>query len=121
MQYILTGFTHNSGFRTFAFEGIADDRVRTAYSVNADVTLARKHGIRVQELPLLCRAVLERRSEDDDGRAFTFTEGDMALHLSLVRDAIESQTKKAPSRRFGPAKPELVSPVQAAPEFFEPV
>jgi DNA-directed RNA polymerase specialized sigma24 family protein len=29
MQYILTRFTHDMGFRVFEFEGIGDDRVRT--------------------------------------------------------------------------------------------
>ena len=33
MQYILTGFTHDVGFRVFAFECIGEDRVRTPYSV----------------------------------------------------------------------------------------
>ena len=63
MQYILTGFTHDMGFRVFAFEGVGEDRVRTEYRVKADLALIRRYGIRVQELPLLCRAVLERHSD----------------------------------------------------------
>jgi hypothetical protein len=114
MQYILTGFTHNGGFRVFAFEGVTNGAARTAYSVNADLALARKHGIRVQELPLLCRAVLELRDENDDRRAFTFTEGAMTLHSSLVRAALESQKRKAPRRWFAAATPESASPVQPA-------
>ncbi len=114
MQYLLTGFTQDTGVRVFAFEGVAADRVRTAYSVKADLALARKHGIPMQELPLLCRAILERRSEDDDQRAFTFTEGDMTLHSNLVRAALDSQKRKAPRRRFGAATPESASAVQPA-------
>lgn len=112
MQYILTGFTHSTGFRVFAFDGVADHWVRTAYSVRADLALARKHGIRVQELPLLCRGLLEQRSEDDDKRAFTFTEGDMTLHADLVRAALEANKRKAPRRPFTAATPESASPVQ---------
>ena len=59
MQYILTGFTHDMGFRVFAFEGIGEDRVRTEYKVRADLALIHRYGIRVQELPLLCRGILE--------------------------------------------------------------
>ena len=114
VQYVLAGFTQDTGFRIFAFERVADDWVRTSYSVSADLALARKHGIRVQELPLLCRGVLERRSEGDDQRAFTFTEGDMTLHANLVSAEIEAQKRKAPRRRFVAATPESASPVQPA-------
>jgi hypothetical protein len=103
MQYLLTGFTQNTGVRVFVFEGVAADWVRTAYSVSADLPLARKHGIQMQELPLLCRGVLEQRGEDDDRRAFTFTEGDMTLHAGLVRAALELSKKKAPRRPFAAA------------------
>jgi len=115
MQYLLSGFTQNTGFRVFAFDGIADDWVRTSYRVRADLALARKHGIRVQELPLLCRGVLERRSDVDEQRTFTFTEGDMTIHADLVRAAIESHKKKVPRRPFAAAATaESVSPIQPA-------
>ena len=103
MQYLLTGFAQDRGIRLFAFEGFSADRVRTAYSVAADLALARKHGIQMQELPLLCRGVLDQRSEDDDRRAFTFSEVDMILHSNLVRAALELQKKKAPRRPFAAA------------------
>lgn len=112
VQYLLSGFTQNTGLRVFTFEGVADDWAKTAYSVGADLALARKYGIRVQELPLLCRRVLERRTEDGDQRAFTLTEGDMTIHADLVRAAIESQKKKAPRRPFtAAATAESASPV----------
>ena len=94
VRYLLSGFTETTGVRVFAFEGVTDDWVRTAYSVTADLALARKHGIRVQELPLLCRRVLEMRSEDKDQRAFTFAEGDMTIHADRARAEIESHKKK---------------------------
>lgn len=109
MQYILTGFTQDTGFRVFAFEGVTDHWVRTPYSVRADLALARKHGIRVQELPLLCRGLLDRRSDDDDQRTFTFTEGDMTIHSDLVSAALEAHKKKAPRRPFAAAASESAS------------
>jgi len=105
LQYLVTGFTQNTGIRVFAFEGIAAGYVRTPYSVQADLSLARKHGIRMQELPLLCRAVLERHIDDDDQRAFTFTEGDMDVHRDAVHADAEVRKKK-PSRKSSRSQPE---------------
>jgi len=98
IQYILTGFTHDVGFRVFAFECIGEDRIRTAYSVRADLALTRKYGIRVQELPLLCRSVLEQRDASDTEHAFTYTEAAMCLRAN-VRAAEAAEQKRKPPRR----------------------
>lgn len=99
MQYILTGFTHDMGFRVFAFEGVGKDQVRTAYKVRADLALIRRYGIRVQELPLLCRGILEGRDEGQEQRAFTYSEADMCLRAG-DRAAAEAASPK----RKGPRK-----------------
>lgn len=114
MQYVLAGFTQDTGFRVFSFERVADDWARTPYSVKADLALARKYRIPMQELPLLCRGVLERHSEDDDARAFTLTEEDMTVQADLVRAAIEANKRKAPRRHFTAPTSESTSPVQPA-------
>lgn len=80
MQFILTGFTQVREFRVFAFEGIAPNRVRLAFTVKADLVMSRHYGIRLQELPLMCRAVLEGREEGDQESALTFGEEAMRLH-----------------------------------------
>jgi|SRR5579871_700313 len=98
IQYVLVGFTHEVGFRVFSFEGIGEQRVRLVYSVRADLSLVRKYGIRMQELPLLCRALLEQREESDTLRAFTFTEADMSLRAD-ARAAEAAAKKKRPPRR----------------------
>ena len=41
MQFVLTGFTQDLGCRVFAFEGIAVDRMRTPFTVRADLALIR--------------------------------------------------------------------------------
>ena len=99
MQYTLTGFTHDRGIRVFAFECVGEDRTRTQYKVRADLALTQRYGIRVQELPLLCRGVLERRNEGEEQRTFTYTEADMRLNADLCasRAAVE-QKRKAPRR-----------------------
>ena len=104
MQFILTGFTQDREFRVFAFEGIAADRVRTPFTVRADLALSRTYGIRLQELPLMCRAILEHREEGSEERntehALTFTEDAMRLHASncIAARALAAQKKKAPRR-----------------------
>jgi hypothetical protein len=103
MQFILTGFTQDLDFRVFAFEGVAADRSRTAYTIRADLALSRKHGIRVQELPLLCRALLERNAEGEQKHSMTFTEEEMGRHERTCVEARDAATqRKKLARRYTP-------------------
>jgi len=95
MQFVLTGFTHDMGFRVFTFEGV-QDRIRTLFTVKADLALIRVHGSRMQELPLLCRALLDR-GEPNTARAFVFTEDDMRV-CAQERAADAAQRRKPPRR-----------------------
>jgi|HubBroStandDraft_1064217.scaffolds.fasta_scaffold34189_3 hypothetical protein len=100
MQFILTGFTQDLGCRVFTFEGVAPDRMRTAFTVRADMALIRRYGIQIQELPLLCRSVLERRDEASEAQAFTFTEDEMrtwATARATAKD--EAAQRRKPPRR----------------------
>jgi hypothetical protein len=100
MQFTLIGFSQDMGFRVFAFEGIAEDRTRAEYSVRTDLALVRRYGIRVQELPLLCRGLLERRDEGEQERTLTFTEEEMRLHANKCAEARNAAIRKGkPSRR----------------------
>jgi hypothetical protein len=101
MQFVLTGFKQDLGCRVFAFEGIAVDRIRTAFTVRADLALIRRYGIQIQELPLLCRSVLERRDESSEMLAFTFTEEEMR-NWSVARAAAKDE---AAHRRKPPRRP----------------
>jgi len=56
------GFDQAAGVRLYAFQGDADG-IRTDYTVGVDLALTASHGIRIQELPLLCRELLERQVE----------------------------------------------------------
>ena len=91
MRFILTGFTQDTGFRVFTFEGVGPDQTRTGFSVGADLALSRRYGIRMQELPLLCREFLERCSEGEQARTFTFTEAEMLVYAK--RCAAERQAR----------------------------
>jgi hypothetical protein len=99
MAFTLIGFAQDKGFRVFAFERRGEDRIRTKFMVRADLTLARKYGIRLQELALVCRGVLERRNEGEE-RTLTFTEDEMCLYAkdcAAARDAA-AQKRKPPRR-----------------------
>ncbi len=102
MQFILTGFTPDTGFRVFAFEGIAADRTRIEYTVRTDLALSRTYGIRLQELPLLCRAFLERREESDLERTLTFNEDEMRLHAKGLAADKEAAEKRKSTRKHPP-------------------
>lgn len=103
MQFVLNGFNQANGFRIFTFERVATDRTRTLFTVKTDVALTQHYGIRLQELPLLCRAVLEQHHEDDTRRAFTYTEDDMCRHASCAFAKAE-EAKQRRDRRPPPAK-----------------
>ena len=102
MYFVLNGFSEDMGCRVFAFDGISTDRVhlvRSPFTVRIDLALARKHGIRLQELPLLCRAVLERGHDDQEKRAFTYTEEDMCMHADRLAAREEAAKHNKPPRR----------------------
>jgi len=99
MPFILTGFRHDCGFRVFVFESRDAPVSHVAFTVKADLTLIRRYGIRLQELPLLCRGLLERRKSDGT-RALTFTEDEMrACADSRAADRDDQDRKKRPWKK----------------------
>jgi hypothetical protein len=100
MLFTLTGFTQELGFRVFAFEAVAADRSRSDVTVRIDLALSRSYGIRLQELPLLCRALLERGGETVTSSVLTFSESEMSAlaQQRAVRDAANHK-KTAAGRR----------------------
>src|SRR5437762_2116946 len=109
MQFTLTGFTHDSGFRVFAFERIGLDRRPSEYTVRADLGLIRRYGIKVQDLPLLCRSLLDRHDNEGDAGALTFSEAEMRVYsedCAAARAAAAQKRKpsrKPPSENVGAA------------------
>ena len=109
MSFVFTGFTHDQGFRVFAFDRIGADRVRTKCSVRADLSLIRVYGIHIQELPLLCRDLLDRCAEGEEIQPLTFTEDEMR-NRSRIRDA--ARAAAASRRKPTGGNPSASSPVQ---------
>jgi len=99
MKFVLRGFRQVTTFRVFTFESLATERPRSLFTVQADLALARRYGIPLQDLPLLCRSVLERIPVDGSERSFSFTEADMCTFADgVAARAAEAKQRKPPRR-----------------------
>ena len=95
-QFLLTGFTQAAGIRIYAFEGRIDAR-RIDYTVEVDLALIPGYGIRIQDLPLLCRELLQQRAQPDEISAVVLTEQRMRSHaekLAVAREETEHRKKQ---------------------------
>jgi hypothetical protein len=100
ISFHLTGFTQHGEFRVFTFENAGVKSARTEFSVRANISLIRKYAIQIQELPLLCRGLLERPADVEGTNAFTFTEEQMATHATNAATARrEAASRRKPVRR----------------------
>ena len=90
MDFLLTGMGQDNNIRRYTFDAVNANRTRTQFSVCADLILVRKYAIPLQELPLLCRHLLEEHSLTQESRTLTFTENDMISyvnHRAALKDA----------------------------------
>ena len=104
MEFVMMGFGEERGVRRFTFEGIAGDRTRKQFTVTADLAMLRKYQIAVQELPLLCRRLLERESAVSTTSALEFTEQLMREHQDqYLANKREAELKKRAHKRPAPS------------------
>ncbi|MFL6447129.1 MAG: hypothetical protein ACJ746_05510 [Bryobacteraceae bacterium] len=103
MKLCFLGFSEDTGARVLRFDSVADEG-KTSYTVRADLKLIRTYGIRVQELPLLCQALLERADKTEQKRSVVFTEDEMRQHASnlAAARAAGKQKFKTARRPFQP-------------------
>jgi len=94
IQIQFSGFRDLAGIRQFSFDRIADDRSRTTLVVTADMSLARKYDIRLQELPLLCRRLLDDLGTDPSDHRISLTE----QHMATIRATVQAGTEKKPRK-----------------------
>ena len=117
MEYQFTGFTHIGEYREFAFYGIDDDRSKTQFKVIADLGLSRKYHIAVQELPLLCRRLLEQLPAGAAARTLTFTESDMqglvTARLATQRQNVHKKVQRRPKPVTSPWQQRAEAATQA--------
>jgi hypothetical protein len=93
MVFVLTSVAHQGTVRSFTFELAGAGPVRKKVVVVADLTLARKYNIPLQELPLLCLQLLEGRPPELEG-TLSFGESDMVQY-----DHTRSELKSAAERK----------------------
>ena len=107
MPFTLLGFSQRDNVRHFCFEHTAADRSRTEYTVDADLVALRTYGISMQELPLMCRRLLEALPDGDRTHELTLTEQDMRLHADAAKAVLAqaAQRRKAPFNGRRPGQP----------------
>ena len=96
LHFLLSGFTQTAGIRIYAFEGRVDAQ-RIDYTVEVDLALIGSYGIRIQDLPLLCRELLQQEAERRELSVLVFTEQNMRIHaeaVALARGAAEHRKRK---------------------------
>ncbi len=101
MQFIMMGFDQDAGVRLYAFRGIADG-TRTNFTVGVELALIPRYGIHIQELPLLCRELLERQEKPEEKHTITLTESEMRRHADVCAMAREAAVLKKKSARRDP-------------------
>ena len=94
MQFSLRGFRQNANLRLYSFQGLDGDYTRHQFTVRVDLDLARRYAICIQELPLLCRELLDKAGLSG-GDTLTFSEQDM-LYVANRRE----ETKSAGQRKL---------------------
>ena len=103
-QYVLTGFSQTAGIRLYAFEGIGDG-CRVDYTVEVDMSLIPNYGIRIQDLPLLCRELLQKRVASSEISALIFSEHEMRAHAEKLAAEREESARRKNSDRPVTAHP----------------
>lgn len=107
VTFTLKQFRQDRGFRVFSFERVAEDRTRTDYAVSADISLLARYGILMQDLPLLCKHLLERHDVDAVlenvplSLALILTEDEMRVYADGRAAARLAGAKKPPRRPIG--------------------
>jgi hypothetical protein len=99
MECHLVDVHDENGVRQFAFDCIREDRSKMMVNIRADLTMARKYDIRLQELPLICRQFLDRLGEGGLKPDVTVTEDQMAA----IRNAAQSAAEKKPRKPTRPS------------------
>lgn len=114
MRFTFTGFRQDGGSRVFSYDAVGEDRVKIRFTVRVDLELSRRRGIRLQELPLLCVTVLERRTGEE--RDLVFTEEAMARSVEEAAAAQEAEAAKAaPPKRRSKKDSEDYDPYEGTP------
>jgi effector-binding domain-containing protein len=111
VEFVLTGFSQENNIRRYTFQALPAGNGKPVgapkpagnpkkeWTVSADLSLMRKHKIPLQELPLLCKRLVEAQADQAKEEALMFTERDM-LGYASNRSAAElaAEVKKRARR-----------------------
>lgn len=120
MKFVMAGFRQTENVRYYSFQGIGEDRrTRTEFTVGIDLTLLQKHGIPLQEAPLLCSLLLTSRGSDEQLRgslfsepSLIFSEDDMLAHAERrARELAETHNDRKPKPLTPTQSKTLPSPI----------
>lgn len=98
MRFAFTDFFQDGPFRVFSFVKVPQSERGRKYWVKADLNLARRFGISLQELPLLCRDVLEAGPSVADKHIVVYTAEAMQQYAAKCA-GIASERKSWSRRR----------------------
>jgi hypothetical protein len=96
MTFVLTEIRTFDNVRRYYFDVVAEDQSRRQVTVGADLDLIRRYRIPLQELPLLCRRLLEGHAKIE---TTMFTESDMQNYVSDRTAETNSLLQKRKARR----------------------
>jgi hypothetical protein len=103
MLFVLMGFDQEAGVRQYAFQRVVNG-ARTDFTVGVDMALIPGSGIGIQDLPLLCREILEHAAEGEGLRALTLTATDLRVYADHCATAREAAAQKRKARKPPPAE-----------------
>jgi hypothetical protein len=103
MQFSLTGFSQSASVRLYGFQGVTTDGMRQEFTVGVDLNLARQYAISLQELPLLCRKLLEGQPAMGEVYSLTFSEQEMLGIAERRAEAQREAEQKSENRRRPPS------------------
>jgi hypothetical protein len=80
-QFKLLGFSQHGDIRHFLFQR-DESGDRTVCTVHADLALARKFRLAVQDLPLLCTRLLQTEADAQPIKSLSLSEAQMQIHCA---------------------------------------
>ena len=98
MHYTLLGFTQQGSIRRFSFQRVSGPNERVRFDVSADLTLARKWNISVQQLPALCTALLQTEAAIGPAAGLSLTEADLSA-AALTNEAAAAERAEVQAAR----------------------
>jgi hypothetical protein len=103
MQFSLTGFSQSANVRLYAFQGVTNEGMHREFTVGVDLNLARRYAISLQELPLMCRKLLEGQPAVGEVESLTFSEQEMLGIAERRAEAQREAEQKSKNHRRPPS------------------